>query len=249
METTVKQRLIRFYESKRLSKSEFERLCGLSNGYIDKLRHSPSAAKLESIYLRFPDLNRVWLLTGEGEMLNTADVTPVTLEEPAYLTSNSHGNRYYKDTSGQLYIEVPLVPYNALGSLLGDDDLLVSHDTEKVRFPADTVGHGKYFAFEVDGDSMDDGSRHSFARGDLVLVRELDRDDWLPTLHIKRWRFWVVCWGNCVRLKEIIAQDGEVITLHSLNPSPEYTDFQLRLSEVSRLFNVIQLQPKPQKFL
>lgn len=249
METTVKQRLIRFYESKRLSKSEFERLCGLSNGYIDKLRHSPSAAKLESIYLRFPDLNKVWLLTGEGEMLNTSDVTPVTLEEPAYVTENSHGNKYYKDTSGQLYIEVPLVPYNALGSLLGDDDLLVSHDTEKVRFPADTVGHGKYFAFEVDGDSMDDGSRHSFARGDLVLVRELDRDDWLPTLHIKRWRFWVVCWGNCVRLKEIIAQEGEVITLHSLNPSPEYTDFQLRLSEVSRLFNVIQLQPKPQKFL
>lgn len=36
--------------------------------------------------------------------------------------------------------------------------------------------------------------------------------------------------------------------IHSLNPSPEYTDFQLRLSEVSRLFNVIQLQPKVQVF-
>ena len=251
METTVKQRLIRFYESKRLSKSEFERLCGLSNGYIDKLRHSPSAAKLESIYLRFPDLNKVWLLTGEGEMLIN-DAHPVSLEQTAEpFTENKHGNRFYKRNNGQLVIEVPLVPYNALGSpddefaeLIGDRNRYQS-----VSFEVDRVGHGRYFAFEVDGDSMDDGSRHSFARGDLVLVRELDRDDWLPTLHIKRWRFWVVCWGNCVRLKEIIAQDGEVITLHSLNPSPEYTDFQLHLSEVSRLFNVIQLQPKPQKFL
>lgn len=249
METTVKQRLIRFIKYKDLSQKRFEETVGLANGYVNNIRRSVTNDKLQKIALHFPELNKTWLLTGEGEMLNTSDVTPVTLEEPAYLTSNSHGNRYYKDTSGQLYIEVPLVPYNALGSLLGDDDLLVSHDTEKVRFPADTVGHGKYFAFEVDGDSMDDGSRHSFARGDLVLVRELDRDDWLPTLHIKRWRFWVVCWGNCVRLKEIVAQDGEIITLHSLNPSPEYTDFQLHLSEVSRLFNVIQLQPKPQKFL
>ena len=249
MEATVKQRLIEYLKKKGIGRNKFEAAAGISAGYITNLKNAPGAAVLVKILQAAPDLNRVWLLTGEGDMLNTSDVTPVTLEEPAYLTSNSHGNRYYKDTSGQLYIEVPLVPYNALGSLLGDDDLLVSHDTEKVRFPADTVGHGKYFAFEVDGDSMDDGSRHSFARGDLVLVRELDRDDWLPTLHIKRWRFWVVCWGNCVRLKEIIAQDGEVITLHSLNPSPEYTDFQLHLSEVSRLFNVIQLQPKPQKFL
>lgn len=250
METTVKQRLIRFIKYKRLSQKKFEEAVGVSNGYVNNISKGIGADKLQRILGVYPELNQAWLLTGEGEMLNTSDVAPVTFEgPPAYLTENSHGNKYYKDTSGQLYIEVPLVQYNALGSLLGDDDLLVSHGAEKVRFPADTVGHGKYFAFEVDGDSMDDGSRHSFARGDRVLVRELDKDDWLPTLHIKRWRFWVVCWGNCVRLKEIIAQDGEAITLHSLNPSPEYTDFQLRLSEVSRLFNVIQLQPKPQKFL
>ena len=66
---TVKERLIKFYQSKGLTKREFERLCGLSNGYIDKLRHSPSTVKMESICLTFPDLNKVWLLTGEGTML------------------------------------------------------------------------------------------------------------------------------------------------------------------------------------
>ena len=69
METTVKERLVRFYEAKGLSKSGFEKMVGLSNGYIDKLRICPSNDKLEMIYLKFPDLNRIWLLTGEGEML------------------------------------------------------------------------------------------------------------------------------------------------------------------------------------
>ena len=73
MKETVKQRLILFYETKGLSKKAFERMCGLSNGYMDKLRNCPSPQKLESIYLKFPDLNRVWLLTGEGDMLSPND--------------------------------------------------------------------------------------------------------------------------------------------------------------------------------
>ena len=79
MKETVKQRLIFFYESKGMSKREFEKAVGLSNGYIDKLRISPSPEKLEMIYLTFPDLNRVWLLTGEGEMLLPKDGNVATV--------------------------------------------------------------------------------------------------------------------------------------------------------------------------
>ena len=70
MQETVRERLIKFYESKGLTKKAFEKKCGLSNGYMDKLRNCPSPQKLESIYLSFPELNRIWLLTGEGEMTN-----------------------------------------------------------------------------------------------------------------------------------------------------------------------------------
>ena len=71
METTVKQRLTTFYISKGYTKRGFERACGFANGYMDKLRLSPSPSKLEKIYLTFPELNRNWLLTGEGEMLTS----------------------------------------------------------------------------------------------------------------------------------------------------------------------------------
>ena len=112
-------------------------------------------------------------------------------------------------------------------------------------FIVDTVHHGMYVAFKVEGDSMDDGTRDSFESGDIVLVRELARDKWLPRLHFRDWPYWVIVFGNNVRIKQIIDQDDAGnITLHSLNPSPEYTDFKLNLDEIFRLFNVIQKVPR-----
>ena len=73
MEQTVKERLIIFMRKKGLSQKRFEQAVGLSNGYINQLRHSPSATKLQRIIDAFPDLNDKWLLTGQGEMLKTEE--------------------------------------------------------------------------------------------------------------------------------------------------------------------------------
>lgn len=69
MENTVKERLIRFMKYKSIGQSKFEKLVGLSNGYINQLRNSPSPQKIQMIIEKFPELNQSWLLTGEGEML------------------------------------------------------------------------------------------------------------------------------------------------------------------------------------
>lgn len=69
MEISVKQRLINFIEYKGLSIRKFEITCGLSVGYMKSLRHAPSTDKLSMILSAYPDLNRTWLLTGEGNML------------------------------------------------------------------------------------------------------------------------------------------------------------------------------------
>jgi len=245
METDVKQRLIQFLDEIGMSKTEFGRRIGASSAYVTSIRKSIPAEKLMLIKEQFPQLNIDWLITGQGNKYND-DVHPANMEEPEPFTENKNGNYYYRRSDGQLFVEVPLVPYSALGSP-ADEFAELTADRSRYKmmgFEVDRVGHGRYFAFEVDGDSMDDGTRSSFERGDVVLVRELDRSHWLPKLHLSQWRFWVVCWQNCVRLKEITAQTATTITLHSLNPSPEYTDFTLNLAEVSRLFNVIKKVPK-----
>lgn len=73
MELTAKERLTKFYREIGLSKNAFEKAINVSHGYMDKLRDCPSRDKLEIIYRTFPELNRVWLLTGEGNMLNKED--------------------------------------------------------------------------------------------------------------------------------------------------------------------------------
>lgn len=66
---TVKQRLIQFINYKNLSIRAFEKSIPLSNGYINNISQSISETKLQTISLRYPDLNPAWLLLGIGEML------------------------------------------------------------------------------------------------------------------------------------------------------------------------------------
>ena len=246
MESTVKQRLVTYLKFKRLGQNKFEAMAGLSNGYIANLKSTPGAEKLVKIFGAAPDLNRTWLLSGEGDMLIPNEAVPVRESALNEYTTTKAGIKYYKREDGQLVMEVPVVPIAALGSPYDDFATIIndySEDTMMVE--TDAVHHGHYCAFRVEGNSMDDGSRRSFEAGDVVLVRELPRDEWLPKLHINKWPFWVIVWDNCVRVKQIIAQDETSITLHSLNPSPEYCDFTLPLDKIYRLFNVVRLLPRP----
>ena len=65
----VNSRILEFVSAKGLSVAEFERLCGLSNGYVRKVKDSLGKRGLSDILRKFPDLNSDWLLTGKGEML------------------------------------------------------------------------------------------------------------------------------------------------------------------------------------
>ena len=69
MESGVKQRLKIYIEYKQISIREFERSCGLSNGYVGGITQTIMPNKLSDIAQHYPDLNPGWLLTGDGSML------------------------------------------------------------------------------------------------------------------------------------------------------------------------------------
>lgn len=66
----IKDRIIFYAKFTGTPISKFEQRSGMSNGYIKNFKGNLSAVKLEGILKAFPDLNKVWLLTGEGDMLN-----------------------------------------------------------------------------------------------------------------------------------------------------------------------------------
>lgn len=67
----VKERLTQFVAYKRLSKRRFQASIGVSSSYIQGITNGMSADVLHRISVTYPDLNTDWLLTGEGEMLNS----------------------------------------------------------------------------------------------------------------------------------------------------------------------------------
>ena len=70
------ERLKEFIKTQGLNNSAFEKRAGLGNGYISKVKGSPSPEKCEDILKAFPELSREWLFTGRGEMLNPTAVPP-----------------------------------------------------------------------------------------------------------------------------------------------------------------------------
>lgn len=76
MESSVKERTIEFVKSQEITMKEFETRCGLSTGYVTSMRKGYGADKLNNVLKAFPQLNRDWLLYGEGSMLTDPATAP-----------------------------------------------------------------------------------------------------------------------------------------------------------------------------
>lgn len=68
---SIKDRLKIFIKYLGIGQAKFEKKCNLSNGYINNSKGNYGASKLDYILKVFPELNRDWLLYGEGEMLKS----------------------------------------------------------------------------------------------------------------------------------------------------------------------------------
>lgn len=138
-------------------------------------------------------------------------------------------------------IYIPLVNQYAYGGYLyGYQDVTYLEHLPRIPFIVDYEGKGNYLAFEVRGDSMDDGSDESYKEGDRVLCREVGRHLWVQSkLHHKKWDF-VIVHEDGILLKRIIDHDVEnhTITVHSLNDF--YSDKVIDLAEVAQIFNVVE---------
>lgn len=66
---TVKDRIIAYIKYTGISQKKFEETVGISNGYVNNVKASPSSTVLQKIFGAYPELNKDWLLTGEGPML------------------------------------------------------------------------------------------------------------------------------------------------------------------------------------
>lgn len=142
-----------------------------------------------------------------------------------------------------MIMNVPLVnQYAYAGYLSGYQDASYLSQLPTLPFIVDHEAQGNYVAFEVKGDSMNDGTEESYIEGDRLLCREIPQHLWCGTkLHIRKWDF-IIVHSEGILVKRIIDHDVEnhTITIHSLNPL--YQDRIIDLCDVRQIFNVVELQ-------
>lgn len=97
MNTTIKDRTIEFVKHKGITMKTFEQRCGLSSGYVTSMRKGFGSDKLNNVLTAFPELNREWLLYGEGEMIK-GNVSQTSLGDNSP-NINGNGNHLEPNSS------------------------------------------------------------------------------------------------------------------------------------------------------
>jgi len=65
----MKKRLFEFLAYLGIGQNKFEKNCGLSIGYINKLKGDMKLDTINKIISTYSELNKDWLMSGEGDML------------------------------------------------------------------------------------------------------------------------------------------------------------------------------------
>lgn len=140
----VKERLKQFLTHRNLSDQDFIKSIGASRTYISSMV-SGLGKYAETIFEKYPDLNRDWLLYGTGEMLN-----------PSEREEEVSGYYTYK------------LPVSAMGGELThfDTEGIDPRDCERILSPV----RGVDMAIPIVGDSM----APDYPAGCTVFVKRID---------------------------------------------------------------------------
>ena len=193
---------------------------------------------------RYDDLSkRSW-----DEIVTIAKVIGVDISELIGLNISIPTANETEPVTDPITKRVPLVnQYAYAGYLAGYQDQEYIDQLPTVLFDVDHDPKGNYLAFEVKGDSMNDGSDESYKDGDRLLCREIPSHLWCNSkLHLRKWDF-VIVHKEGVLVKRIVDHDvqNHTITIHSLNPF--YEDQVIDLVDVYQIFNVIEYQRKTRR--
>lgn len=214
------ERFCKYMEYKGLNDNKVTVQLGLSVGTLGKSRKEGrdlSDKVVEQILNFYTDLNRVWLLTGEGDMLRQ-DVGGVSAVDA--------GGAEHGASDGVEMVN--LVSLSAKGGRLSDYcGQACEYDCEQIASP---VG-GAELAVRVYGDSMEP----DYPNGSLVYVRRINERAFLE------WgKVYVLDTCNGAVIKRLVPseRDGYVRCV-SINPAPEYAPFEVSLEDVFRVFVVM----------
>ena len=239
-----------------LSNRDFAEKLNIGETVYSKLKKGilPLGEKtLGKIAKALPDYNLDWIVYDKQPKYKSlklvSDENPTLIKSNAIMIgeieSDDESSPYIDMGNGQYTMIVPIVPIRAQAGYIehyNDERFIQENFTEKHSFTVSRVYRGRYMAFIVDGDSMDNGvAGEAIQEGSTITGREIQRQLWKNKFHIHRYKDYVIVHKDGIYVKQISKHDTEngVITCHSLNQ--DYEDFDLNLDECLQIFNVVNV--------
>lgn len=135
--------LKKYFKERHMTQQAIADVLGVSQGAVTALLNGkPFGSKTAQAWSDNFGFNITWLLTGDGEMLKNSALKSDAREKEI-----------------NEFVHVPMVPVRAkAGYLIGYGDQEYVDTLPTIPVITDRTFHGKYRCFEVEGDSMDDGS-------------------------------------------------------------------------------------------
>jgi len=111
-----------------------------------------------------------------------------------------------------------------------------------IDFVQDTLEEGYYAAFEITNNAMTNGAFNSFPEKTIAYGKLQTRKEFIA--HYSKNPYWILVYDTVIMCKQILDYNKkqETITCHSLNISPEFSDFKIELGNVKQLFMVVKKQ-------
>lgn len=211
------ERFDKYMKHKGLNDNQVTVECKLSQGLLGQARKGKSdlgTKTIEKILNIYQDLNKVWLMTGEGDMLSsTSSAKPQQSKKAERVTDDEA----YK---------VPLVPVSALAGSLNDFSLSVKRDDcETVISPIKDID----MAIKISGDSMEP----EYPADSQVFVKKINERAFLE------WgRVYVLNTCNGIVIKRLMpTADPNTVLCESINP--KYPPFEVNLENVNGVYRVM----------
>ena len=207
--STVKERLQQFLKEENITASEFCRKMGLSSAYLASMRKSMPEEKVEQLTRIYPQLNRDWLLYGEGDMYRE------DLKEKGIEPYHLHK------------FMVPLVPAQAAA---GTFPLYTSsarpEDCGKVLSPVKDAE----LAIQIIGDSMEP----EIHNGTILVLKRINEKSFIPWATPL-----VLDTENGSVCKMLFPSDKgeEYVEARSYNPA--YPPYQIPLESVYGIYRIL----------
>ena len=204
--------------AKNMGLSRVQPLYDIRDGKVKRITEN-YASKIITAY---PKYNRVWLLTGEGEMLKNKK------SEEYSDTSRKEVNDTIETKTEEVATWVLLLPVSAQGGSLNDFIVSVKEsDCEKVVSPI----RGVDFAMTVSGDSMSP----EYPNGSRVFIKRINEKAFIE------WgKVYVLdtCNGTVIKILVPSEKDGHVKCI-SINTDPIFAPFDVSLDDIYGIYKVL----------